>query len=189
MNIIHTYSVNIGFDIGDGLTKSVIHQIPCSNTIQFIMPEINTNHSINIYIGNNKLSKNNILLFKLDIISPEKVIYIDFIMSYLLYFSNLLLIKISTKTKLLNVLLIPITNIKPVEIIESIDIDNYKLKFELVTLIDLLKNKINKKEIILSSDILNLIYQKIDKINSVIDTLSNQKLLDIKNNLKAKFFL
>ena len=104
MNIIHTYSLKIGFDIGDGLTIPVVNQIPCSNTIQFIMPEINTSHSINIYIGNNKLSKNNIFLFKLDIISPEKVIYIDFIIPYLLFFSNLLLIKISTKTKLINML-------------------------------------------------------------------------------------
>jgi hypothetical protein len=196
MNIIHNYSLKniIGFDIGNGLTTPILkNTIPCSNTIQFIMPEINTSHSIKIYVGNNILSKDNILLTTIDITSPEKVIYIQFSISYLLYFSNMILVIISTKTKILNILFIPILEkyltIEQKYIDSIIDIDNYKLKFELLTLIDLLKNKIIKKEIILSIDTTNILYEKMDKITTMIDELSNQKILDIKNNLKVKFFL
>jgi hypothetical protein len=196
MNIIHSYLLKniIGFDIGNGLTTPILNNtIPCSNTIQFIMPEINTSHSIKIYVGNNILSKDNILLTTIDIISPEKVIYIQFSISYLLYFSNMILVIISTKTKILNILFIPILEkyltIEHNYIDSIIDIDNYKLKFELLTLIDLLKNKIIKKEIILSIETTKFLYEKMDKITTMIDELSNQKILDIKNNLKAKFFL
>ena len=196
MNLIHNYSLKniIGFDIGNGLTSPLLsNTIPCSNTIQFIMPEINISHSIKIYVGNNILSKDNILLTTIDITSPEKVIYIQFSISYLLYFSNIILVIISTKTKILNILFIPILEkyltIEQKYIDTIIDIDNYKLKFELLTLIDLLKNKIIKKEIILSIDTTNILYEKIEKITTMIDELSNQKILDIKNNLKAKFFL
>jgi len=196
MNIINVYSLKniISFDIGNGIASPILNNtIPCSNIIQFIIPEINNVCSIKIYIGNNILSKDNIYLTTIDVISPEKVVYIEFIISYLLYFSNTILVIISTKTKVLNTLFIPIlekylTSQLPT-CVDSIDIDNYKLKFELLTLIDLLKNKIIKKEIILSIETLESLYEKIDKINTLIDTLPNQKLLDIKNNLKTKFFL
>jgi len=105
----------------------------------------------------------------------------------------MILVIISTKTKILNILFIPILEkyltIEQKYIDTIIDIDNYKLKFELLTLIDLLKNKIIKKEIMLSIDTTNILYEKMDKITTMIDELSNQKILDIKNNLKAKFFL
>lgn len=105
----------------------------------------------------------------------------------------MILVIISTKTKILNILFIPILEkylkIEHNYIDSIIDIDNYKLKFELLTLIDLLKNKIIKKEIILSIETTNILYEKIDKITIMIDELSNQKILDIKNNLKTKFFL
>jgi hypothetical protein len=71
----------------------------------------------------------------------------------------------------------------------SIDIDNYKLKFELIQCTELIKNKITNKQLKLDDVTIKAIYEKIDKINSEINTLSNQKLLDIKNNLTNKFFL
>jgi hypothetical protein len=197
MDIIHCNLLKniIGFDIGNGLTTPILRNnvIPCSNIIQFIMPEINIFHSIKIYVGNNILSKDNILLTTINITSPEKVIYIQFSISYLLYFTNMILVIISTKTKILNILFIPILEqylkIEQKYIDSIVDIDNYKLKFELLTLIDLLKNKIIKKEIILSIETTNILYEKMDKISTMINELSNQKILDIKNNLKTKFFL
>ena len=50
MDIIHCNLLKniIGFDIGNGLTTPILRNniIPCSNIIQFIMPEINIFHSI-----------------------------------------------------------------------------------------------------------------------------------------------
>ena len=53
MNIIYSHLLKniIGFDIGNGLTTPILRNniIPCSNTIQFIMSDINISHSIKIY--------------------------------------------------------------------------------------------------------------------------------------------
>ena len=103
-----------------------------------------------------------------------------------------LIIKISTKTKLLlcriYCLNLIIKNTKIVDE-ERVDITNYKLKFELKQCIDSIEKKIEKKELILDSETILILNEKIILINKMIDTLSNQKLLDIKTNLKNKFFI
>ena len=194
MNIINTIYINniIGIDIGNGIMFPILqpNYIPYSNKIQFIIPELNSCYKIMIYIGNNVLSCDNILLDTINIISSEKVIYINFFINNCLYYNNKLLVTISTKIKYMNTYLIDIPQNNKLEIIDKIiDTNNYKLKFELIQCTELIKNKIINKQIILDDSTIEAIYQKIDKINNNIDTLSNQKLLDIKNNLTTKFFL
>ena len=195
MNIINTnYNNNIiGFDIGNGLMFPILtpNYIPCSNQIQFIIPELNNYYKIKLYIGNNILSDDNIYLDTINIISSEKIIYIEFLINDCLYYNKKIFITISTKTIQLNSYLIDIPHLmNKLSIIDKvIDINNYKLKFELIQCTELIKNKIINKQIKIDDNTIDTIYQKIDKINSMINTLSNQKLLDIKNNLTTKFFL
>ena len=195
MNIINTnYSNNaIGIDIGNGLMCPILtpNYIPCSNQIQFVIPEINNVYKILLYTGNNILSDDNILLDLINIISSEKVININILINDYLYYTNKILITISTKKLILSTYLITVPYLKTkLNILDKvIDINNHKLKFELIQCTELIKNKIICKQIKLDESIINTIYEKIDKIMSMINTLSNQKLLDIKINLTNKFFL
>jgi hypothetical protein len=192
MSLIKKVSIKnkIGIDIGDGLSIPLIeNNIPSINKIQFIIREINTPYHFNVLSGNNILSKDNILIDSIDITSPEKIIYIEFNINNLLYSYNKLLITISTKTMILNQRLVNIVEDDIICINKTVDIDNYKLKFELIDCIQLIKIKIEKKEIILDNDTCNILYDKFNKLDSIIDGMSNQKLLDIKTNLKNKFFL
>ena len=54
----------IGIDIGNGLTTSVINKcyIPISSSIEFVIPNVMEKYNIGIYIGNNILSSDNILI-------------------------------------------------------------------------------------------------------------------------------
>lgn len=185
---------NIGIDIGDGLTIPILlnRSIPTINTIMFSISEVNTSYLFKIYIGNNTLSQDNVFLTNINIISPEKTIYIEFSINNLLYYNNTLLVIISTKKDILNRYIINTNvylNISIDAINRVVDIDNYKLKFELINCVELIKLKITKKEIILDDSTHNIFIRKIENLYTIIGTLSNQKLLDIKTNLKNKFFL
>ena len=188
---------NIGIDIGNGIMLIILknnqpinYTISQDNTISFIIPEIMVSYKILLYMGNNILSSNNIFLDEINIISPDKVIFITFIISELLYVNNLLLLYISTKTKLISYHFI---NIIYSQINLSIDMDTdiykYKLKFELIKCIELIRDKIKNRVIILSYEMIVLLEKKLNQIISNIDTYNNQKLLDIKKNLSIKFFL
>ena len=182
---------NIGIDIGNGLTTPILYNnvIPQFNMIEFIIPTVMEKYTIKIYSGNNILSSDNILIYKNDIISPMKVVYIEFIINDFLYYNNMFSLIISTKTQMLLYDNIYFFNKYMEYINRDIDIINYKLKFELKECIEMICIKIKNNEITLPDDILLQLNNKIKQINDMIHTLSNQKLLDIKNNLMTKFFL
>ena len=163
------------------------NMIPAINIIQFIVPDISILYNINIFMGNNILSEDNISIYKQALLLPEKVIYIKLKIDYTLYYYNMILINIYTKTKTLleEIIIIPIIDI-PI-IIKIIDINKYKLIFELKETIDTIKIKINNIKID-ENDKTSLI-QKLDKIIFNITTFNNIKILEIKNNLKNKFFI
>ena len=188
---------NIGIDIGDGLTNTVLKSSPCPciNTIPFVISNILEKYKISIYSGNNILSSDNLYIATINISSNEKIIYIKFTINNLLYYNNLLLVEIYTKTKLLNIYCFPIklnikSNINNLNI-NNLNINkyNYKLKFELRQCIDMINNKIKNKDIILSDDNKIILQSKIIHIIDNINNMNNQKLLEIKTNLKKKFFL
>jgi len=182
---------NIGIDIGDQLITILLNKnvsIPSTNTISFSVSNINKNYIFDLYCGTNILSKNCSFIDCINICSPEKVIYIESTVDPMMF----LIIKISTKTKLLLCRIYCLNLvIKDTKIVdeEMIDITNYKLKFELKQCINLIEEKIERNELILDSDTILILNEKIILINKMIDTLSNQKLLDIKTNLKNKFFI
>ena len=139
---------NIGIDIGNGMMTNVFNSfiVPQSNTIEFIIPTKMEKYKIDIYMGNNILSSDNILIYSYDIISPMKVIYIKFMINNMLYINNLLYITISTKTKTLFDNIIQFYNIEIPYIHREIDMINYKLKFELKECIEMISIKIQNKD-------------------------------------------
>ena len=197
MNIIQYRVIgnNIGIDIGNSIMLPILenhNSIPCSNTISLNIPETMKEYKILLYIGNNKLSKNNKFIDEITIVCPYNKVYIEFILSDILYINNLLLVKIKTKTKLIAyyIIQLPISfSYDNICIDNCIDIYNYRLKFELIQCIDTIRNKIKNNVIILSCDTIILLEEKINQIISNIDNYNNQKLLDIKKNLCNKFFI
>jgi hypothetical protein len=181
---------NIGIDIGDGLMCPILYNnIPCENVILFIVGDISFLYYINIFMGNNILSEDNTLIYKTSILSPEKIIYIKLNIDNILYHHNMVLITIYTKTLVLlnEVIVLPILDI--IYVIKNIDISKYKLRFELKEIIETIKNKINTNMIKLDESDKIILNQKLDNVISNITELNNIKLLEIKNNLKNKFFL
>ena len=71
----------------------------------------------------------------------------------------------------------------------NIDIDNIKLKYEILENIKLIRKKINLRHIILTEDDIIILEEKLNKIINNIDIIPNQKLLDIKQNLNNMFFI
>jgi hypothetical protein len=202
MNIISSNIISsnyikniIGIDIGNGLMCPILSNgiIPCVNQVQFIVPVIMDEYKIDIYIGNNILSSDNILLNTINITSPEKIVYIEFKMTNLLYYNRLLHVIISTKTKNISEYLFNINEdyLNNLHNITDriIDVYNYQLKFDLIDCIKTIQTKIDKKNIILNEATLNILNNKFKQIIDNIDLVTNQKLLDIKNNLKLKFFI
>ena len=180
---------NIGIDIGDQLIINLLDRytiLPSSNTIIFSIPILNIEYTFNLYIGNSILSKNCIFIEPIKIKSPEYTIYIE----TSIFNTCIYIIKISTKTTLLLYrVYILLNKVNLIEINENIDINNYKLKFQLTETINIIKNKIKNLHILLPTEDISLLNCKFKEIINKIDILTNQKLLDIKNNLSNKFFL
>lgn len=171
---------NIGINIGDNITTILI-----KNSISLIIPELDEEYNIDLVIGNNILATDNILLHNIKIKTNNKVIFLEIIV-----FQYYMIIIIKNK---INVILYLNTfsysyNMVP-HIERKIDIDNIKLKFEILETIKLIRKKISLKYIILNEDDNTILEEKLNKIIHNIDILPNQKLLDIKQNLNNKFFI
>jgi hypothetical protein len=181
---------NIGLDVGNNLTNIIFNKntiIPNYNKISFIVPELDEEYNINIIMGDNILSSDNILLETIKLIIKEKsdkVIHLEFFLE--LYG---IIIKIDTKIKTIYQ---NFTNYYNDEIIyKDIEIDTvfYNLRFDILQTIKIIRKKINMKLILLDDESKEILEDKLSKIVSNIDNISNQKMLDIKNNLKMSFFI
>ena len=182
MNIIlyNKLNYNIGIDIGDNITNKLI-----KNNMTLIIPELDEEYNINLVMGDNILATDNILLHNIKIKTSIKVIYLEIIV-----FRYYMIIVIRNK---INVILYIDSvsfsyNIIPY-IDRNIDIDNIKLKYEILENIKLIRKKINLRHIILTEDDIIILEEKLNKIINNIDIIPNQKLLDIKQNLNNMFFI
>lgn len=180
-------SYNIGLDVGNNLTNVLFNKntiIPNYNKISFVVPELDESYNINIIMGDNVLASDNILLEAIKLSDIKKVIHIEL---FLEYFG--IIIKINTKAEQIyhNVI-----NYYNNEIIyKNIEIDTvfYNLRFDILQAIRIIRKKISVGVLILDDESKEILEQKLSKIVSNVDNLSNQKMLDIKNNLKMKFFI
>ncbi len=179
---------NIGLDAGDNLTNVLFEKnitIPNKKEISFIIPELDEEYNINIIMGDNILASDNILLEKINLKNLEikKIFLVINIYNYGI------IINISSKTKTIyeNIINYYDNNINYYE--KLIDINFYKLRFDILQIIKIIRKKIKLGLLIFDEESKILLEDKLNKIINNIDNLPKPKLLDIKNNLKIKFFI
>ncbi len=178
---------NIGIDVGNNLTNVIFNKdtiIPNYNKISFIIPELDETYNINIIMGDNILASDNIILETIKLSDIIKVIHIEL---FLEYFG--IIIKINTKAK--TVYNNAINYYNNDIIYKNIEIDTvfYNLKFDILQAIRIIRKKINLGVLNLDDESKIILEDKLNKIVSNIDNLSRQKMLEIKNSLKMKFFI
>ncbi len=177
---------NISIDSGNGLSSIIIPKntiLPYNIKTSFIIPEIDEEYNIKIIMGNNILSSDNIILDNIKLKLTDKKIFINIKLDLYIF------ITIETKVKLLYTNVIKYYNNEIPYYNKLIDIDNYKLKFDLLQTIKIINKKIDNKSILLDEESIEYLRSKFEIVINTIDTITNQKLLDIKNNLKKQFFI
>ena len=178
---------NIGLDVGDNLSNVLFEKnslIPNYKKISFVVPELDEEYDINIIMGDNILASDNIVLECIKLKNIEKVIHIDVFL-----YIHCIVININTKTNNIysNAIKYYNNNINYKNII--IDIDFYKLKFDILQIIKLIRKRINLGVLLLDDQSKDILEDKLNNIINNINNMTNQKMLDIKNSLKIKFFI
>jgi len=179
---------NIGIDVGNNLTNVIFNKgiiIPNYNKVSFIIPELDETYNINIIMGDNILASDNVLL-EIIKLANIKVIHIEL---YLELFG--IIIKINTKTKTIYHNIINYYNNIIIYKNKEIDITFYNLKFDILQIIKIIRKKISIGVLILDDESKEILNNKLNNIIANIEnqTMTNQKLLDIKNTLKMRFFI
>ncbi len=181
---------HIGLDVGNNLTNVIFEKnniIPNYNKISFIIPELDEEYNINIIMGNNILASDNVILKTIKLLISEKKDKVIHLELYLEYFG--IVIKINTKVKTIYEDLINYYNNEIIYINKEIDTVFYNLRFDILQTIKIIRKKINLGVLILDDDSKKILEDKLNNIVTNIDNLTNQKMLDIKNNLKMRFFI
>ena len=179
---------NIGIDIGNNLTNVIFNKgiiIPNYNKVSFIIPELDETYNITIIMGDNILATDNILL-EIIKLSNVKVIHIEL---YLEIFG--IIIKINTKTKTIYHNIINYYNNIIIYKNKEIDTTFYNLKFDILQTIKIIRKKISSGVLILDDESKEILNNKLNNIILNIDnqSMTNQKMLDVKNTLKMRFFI
>ncbi len=177
---------NICIDSGNELSTIIIPK----NTIQpynvktaFIIPEIDEEYNIKIIMGDNILTVDNIILDDIKLKLSDKKVFINIILDIYIF------IKIDTKTNTIYKNVIKYYNNEIIYYNKLIDIDNYKLKFDLLQTIKIINKKLDNNSILLEDEVKDFLRSKLNNLIETINNITNQKLLDIKNNLKKQFFI
>jgi len=182
MNIIlyDKLNYNIGIDIGDNITNRLIN-----NRMTLIIPELDEEYNINLVMGDNLLAIDNILLHNIKIKTSIKVIFLEIIV-----FRYYMIIVIRNKINVILYIDSVSFSYNTIPYIDrNIDVNNIKLKFEILENIKLIRKKIKLRHIILNEDDNIILEEKLNKIINNIEIIPNQKLLDIKQNLNNMFFI
>lgn len=180
---------NIGLNSGDDLTNILFEKntiIPNNISISFIIPEIDEEYNIDIVMGDNILASDNILLERINLKQLQvKKIYLNVVLT--LYG---IIITISDKSQYIiynNMIKYYDNNIIYYD--KIIDTSFYKLKFDILQTIKIIKKKIKLGLLIFDEETNNILEDKLNKIIINLDSMHKQKMLDIKNSLKIKFFI
>ena len=180
---------NIGIDIGNNLTNVIFIKdtiIPNYNKLSFIIPELDETYNINIIMGDNILASDNIILETIKL-SNVKVIHIELFLE--LYG---IIIKINTKTKTIYHNIMNYYNNIIIYNDKEIDTVYYNLRFDILQTIKIIRKKITSGVLILDDTSKEILDNKLNNIIINIDNqsmITNQKMLDTKNNLKMRFFI
>ncbi len=179
---------NLGLDAGDNLTNILFEKgttIPNSKEISFIIPELDEEYKVNVVMGNNILATDNINLDTINLknIESKKIFLIINIYNYGIN------INISSKTNIIynNIIRYYNNNINYYD--KLIDVNFYKLRFDLLQTIKIIRKKIKLGLLIFDEETIIILEEKLNKIINNVDNLPKPKLLEIKNSLKIKFFI
>ena len=193
MLLINSYKLkyNISIDAGDNLSNILLDKdtiLPSQKKMSFVLPEIDEEYIIKIIIGDNELAEDNIILDTIPIKIETKKIFLEIkIDFYYIY----IILNTKTSTIYKNILLFNQDNYNIEYLNKIIDINYYKLKFEIEQIIKIIRKKIRLNYITLDEYNKQILEDKfnniINKINNKL--VSNQKILDVKNNLKQQFFI
>ncbi len=178
---------NIGIDAGDNLTNIIINKndyLPINKKISFVIPEIDEEYDIKFLMGDNILAEDNVLLKNIKIKCKEKKIFLN--INFDIYFIQ---IEINTKTECVYKEIINYYNDNINYYEKTIDTSYYKLKFDIIQIIKTIRKRINLNYIILDEESKNILETKFNNLLNNLDSMSNQKILDIKLQLKNKFFI
>ena len=192
MEIISSYLLkyNIGLDAGDNLINVLFNKntiIPNNKQISFIIPELDEEYNINVVIGDNILGSDNFLLETINLKNLEiKKIFMNI---ELTFYGIIMTIKNKAHKILYNNLINYNNNITIIYYDKIIDTNFYKLKFDIIQTIKIIRKKIKLGLLIFDIDTNNVLENKLNNIIINIDNLPTQKMLDIKNSLKLKFFI
>jgi hypothetical protein len=181
---------NIGLDVGSNITNILFEKnilLPNYKKISFVVPELDEEYNINLIMGNNILASDNIILETINLKNIEKVLYLE-----LFLYNYYIKLTINTKSKCIYNNVIKYYDNNIIYFDKNIDIDNYNLKFDITQTIRLIRKKINLDLLVFDNETKLILEDKLNKIIDAINNnyiMSNQKMLDIKNNLKMKFFI
>jgi hypothetical protein len=195
MNIIKPYilNYNISVDGGDHISNILFMKntiIPATMKMSFVIPEADMDYNIRIVMGDNILSSDNILLHSttvnMQIINKLniKVLYmtINLLPSYII-------LSIDMKKSQLYRASFPYHRGNIITHIKDIDITMYRLQFELKQIIMIINKKLKKGSLMLDFDTEVILKDKLMRLESNLSNMTNAKMLEIKNNLKTKFFI
>lgn len=178
---------NIGLDVGSNITNILFEKytvIPVNKKISFIVPELDEEYNINLIMGDNILASDNVILETINLKNIEKVLYLE-----LFLYNYYIILIINTKSKCIYNNAIKYYNNNINYFNKTIDVNHYNLKFEINQIIRLIRKKINLGLLIFDIETKIILEEKLNKIIETINNISCQKMLDIKNNLKIKFFI
>lgn len=195
MDIItpHMLNYNISVDGGDHISNILFMKntiIPATMKMSFVIPEADMDYNIRIVMGDNILSSDNILLHSttvnMEIINKLniKVLYmtINLLQSYII-------LSIDMKNSQLYRASFPYHRDNIITHIKDIDITMYRLQFELKQIIMIINKKLKKGSLMLDFDTEVILKDKLMRLESNLSNMTNAKMLEIKNNLKTKFFI
>lgn len=194
MNIIkpHILNYNISIDAGDNISNVLFMKntiIPATMKISFVVPETDMDYDIFIVMGDNILASDNILLHKTTIDVKKinnnlKVLYMTVVL-----LSSHIILSIDVKNADFYKAVFPYYNYNITTLVKNIDVTMYRLQFELKQIITIINTKINKGSLILNTNVEKSLRDKLIKLENNLINMTNAKMLEIKNNLKNKFFI
>ena len=195
MNIIKPYTLNynISVDGGDCISNILVMKntiLPTTVKMSFVIPEADMDYNIQIVMGDNILTADNIILHTVninqDIINTNniKVLYmnVDLTPFYII-------LSIDMKNCEFYRASFPYYNNNIITHIKDIDITMYRLQFELKQIIMIIYKKINKGALMLDYETEIALKDKLVRLENNLNNMTNAKMLEIKNSLKTKFFI
>jgi len=195
MNIIKPYTLNynISVDGGDYISNILVMKnaiLPTTVKMSFIIPEADMDYNIQIVMGDNILTSDNIILHNVninhDIINTNniKVLYMNVHLA-----PFYIILSIDMKNREFYRASFPYYNNNIITHIKDIDITMYRLQFELKQIIMIIYKKINKGALMLDYETEIALKDKLVKLENNLNNMTNAKMLEIKNTLKTKFFI